>query len=169
MKMIWWGLNIKENSHVLVNQFHENFRFKTLGCRKIKSVFRDVKWCFNSSWGLKGLKARRSLCVKVRLYRRSHKQIWQKVLLTTRHRASFSNFQYMGNIINMWWLGHKYRVYSSSVSVALSAVYIHAPTKLNFWIHKMSRLPGKHEILNQCWVNVGVYIPSNCKRKSALV
>ena len=55
MKMIWCGLKIEENYHVLVNQFHRNFRSKTLGCRKIKSVFRDVKWCLNASWGLKGL------------------------------------------------------------------------------------------------------------------
>ena len=53
--MIWCGLKIKENYHVLVNQFHGNFRSKSLSCRKIKYVFRDVKWCFNASWGLKGL------------------------------------------------------------------------------------------------------------------
>ena len=28
---------------------------KPLGCKKIQSVFMDVKWCFNASWGLKGL------------------------------------------------------------------------------------------------------------------
>ena len=33
----------KENYDVLVNKFHGNFRFKTLNCRKIKCVFRDVK------------------------------------------------------------------------------------------------------------------------------
>ena len=54
MKMIWCGWKSKENCHVLVNQFH--FHSKTLGCRKIKSVFRDLKWCFNASWGLKGLR-----------------------------------------------------------------------------------------------------------------
>ena len=37
-----------------LSEFYGNFRFKTPGCRKIKSVFRDVKWCFNASWGLKG-------------------------------------------------------------------------------------------------------------------
>ena len=47
--MIWCGLKIKENCLVLVNQFNGNFRSKTISCRKIKSVFRDVKW-----W-LKGL------------------------------------------------------------------------------------------------------------------
>ena len=56
MKMIWSGWEIKENSDVLVNQFHWNSHSKTLGCMQIKSVFRDVKWCFNASWGLKGLK-----------------------------------------------------------------------------------------------------------------
>ena len=61
MKMIWCGLKIKENCHVLVNQFHGNIHSKTLGCRRIKSVFRDVKWCFNASWGLKGL-IRVSVC-----------------------------------------------------------------------------------------------------------
>ena len=34
---------IKENYHVLVNQFHGNFHSKTLGCRKIECVIRDVK------------------------------------------------------------------------------------------------------------------------------
>ena len=33
----------KKNCHVLVNQFHGNFRSKTLIFRKMKSVFRDVK------------------------------------------------------------------------------------------------------------------------------
>ena len=55
MKMIWCGFKIKENHHVLVNQFHENFLSKTLDCRKMKSVFWDVKWCFIASWRLKGL------------------------------------------------------------------------------------------------------------------
>ena len=45
--MICCGLKITENHHVLVNQFHGNFRSKTLGCRKAKSVFRDVKLCFD--------------------------------------------------------------------------------------------------------------------------
>ena len=48
------GENLKKNCHVLVNQFHGNFPI-TLGCGKIKSALRDVKWCFNASWGLKGL------------------------------------------------------------------------------------------------------------------
>ena len=55
MKMIWSGWKIKKNYHVLANQFHGNFRSKTLGCRQIMFFFRDVKWCFNASWGLKGL------------------------------------------------------------------------------------------------------------------
>ena len=39
---LMWFKN-KENYHALVNQFHGNFHSKTLCCRKIKSVFRDVK------------------------------------------------------------------------------------------------------------------------------
>ena len=53
--MIWCGLQIKENYHVFVNQFHGNFHSQTPICRKIISVVRNVKWCFNASWGLKGL------------------------------------------------------------------------------------------------------------------
>ena len=51
----WCDVKIKENCYALVNQVHRNFRSNTLCCRKIKSVFRDVKWCFNASWGLKQL------------------------------------------------------------------------------------------------------------------
>ena len=53
--MIWCGWKRKENCHVLVNQFHGNFPPKTPSCREINCVFRDVKWCFNASCGLKGL------------------------------------------------------------------------------------------------------------------
>ena len=42
-KMIRCVLKIKENCHVVANQFHGNFRSKTLSCWKIRSVFRDVK------------------------------------------------------------------------------------------------------------------------------
>ena len=55
MKMIWCGLKIKETYHVLANQFHGIFHSKTLVFWKIRYVFRNVKWCFNASWGLKGL------------------------------------------------------------------------------------------------------------------
>ena len=55
MKMIWSEWKNKEKWNVLVNQFHRNFCSKTLSCGKIKSVFRDLKWCCNASWGLKGL------------------------------------------------------------------------------------------------------------------
>ena len=50
------GEKNKENYYVLVNQFHGNFHSKTFSCRKIKCVFRDVKWCFKASWELKGLR-----------------------------------------------------------------------------------------------------------------
>ena len=36
-------LTLKENHHVLVNQFNGNFRSKTFGCKGIKYLFRDVK------------------------------------------------------------------------------------------------------------------------------
>ena len=59
MKMIWSGLKIKENCYVSVNQFHGNFRSKTPSCSLVVvrdgKFFRDGKWCFNASWGLKGL------------------------------------------------------------------------------------------------------------------
>ena len=55
MKMIWCGLKKNENCLDLINQFYGNFRSKTVVCRKNMSVFRDVRWCFNASWGLKGL------------------------------------------------------------------------------------------------------------------
>ena len=38
------------------------FRSTTLGCRKIKSVFRDLKWCFNASRGVKGLTSWQCIC-----------------------------------------------------------------------------------------------------------
>ena len=62
MKMTWCSLKITENYHVLVNQFQGNFRSKTLSCRKIKYIFRDVKWCLNASCGLKGLTQFDRLC-----------------------------------------------------------------------------------------------------------
>ena len=37
----------------LVNQLQGNFHHKTPSCRKIKSIYSDVKWCLNASWGLK--------------------------------------------------------------------------------------------------------------------
>ena len=55
MKMIWCGLKIKENCNVLVNQLNGNFRSETFCYRKIKSGFRDVKWCFDVLWEFKGL------------------------------------------------------------------------------------------------------------------
>ena len=42
-------VKIKENYSVLVREFHGNFPSKTISCRKIKSIFRDVKRCFNAS------------------------------------------------------------------------------------------------------------------------
>ena len=45
---------MEDNYHVLVNQFHGNFHSKTLSCRKIKSVFRDVNDALMHREGLKG-------------------------------------------------------------------------------------------------------------------
>ena len=53
--MTWNKGKIKQNCHVLVNQFHGKFYSKALSCGKIKYVHRNLKWCFNASWGLKGL------------------------------------------------------------------------------------------------------------------
>ena len=64
--LMWF--KIEENCHVLVNQFHWNVCFKTLSCRKIKSVFRDVKWCFNASWRLKELTAHLPQTISVAIY-----------------------------------------------------------------------------------------------------
>ena len=55
--MIWSGWKIKENCTVLVSHFRGNFHCKALSCRKIRSVSREMIWCFNASWGLKGLSA----------------------------------------------------------------------------------------------------------------
>ena len=55
MKMTWSGWQIIENYHVLLKQFHGNFPSKTLSCRRIIYVFRDIKWWFDASWGFKGL------------------------------------------------------------------------------------------------------------------
>ena len=65
---------VKENCHVFVNQFLGNIHSKTFGCWKIESVFGDVKWCFNASWGLKGLVCDRgsNLCVSEPVYLQIH-------------------------------------------------------------------------------------------------
>ena len=79
MKMIWCGLKIEENCYVLINQFRENFRSETLDCRKTKSVFRDVKWCLNASWGLKGLNTKQYIPVRRRqkcVLKRSLRVTW---------------------------------------------------------------------------------------------
>ena len=45
----------EENCHIFEKQFKGIIHSKTPSCRKIKSVFRDVKWCLNAPWGPKGL------------------------------------------------------------------------------------------------------------------
>ena len=61
---------------------------KTLCCRKIKSVFRDVKWCFNASSGLKGFKYRNKSCSQS-----------AKELTTTHHQIPCRCYQKKNNII----------------------------------------------------------------------
>ena len=56
------GWKSKDNFHVLVNQFHGNFRSKTVSFRKIKSVSRDLRWCFIASRGFKGLRVKAPAC-----------------------------------------------------------------------------------------------------------
>ena len=63
LKMIWSGWKSKENCHVFLRQFHGNFPSKTLSCRKINCVFRNVKWCLHASWGLKGLRLQHSATI----------------------------------------------------------------------------------------------------------
>ena len=45
-----------KNILLFLKRLRENFRPKTTGFQEIKSFFRDLKWCFNASWGFKGLK-----------------------------------------------------------------------------------------------------------------
>ena len=65
----------------MAKQFHGNFRSKTPVCWKIRYVFRDVKWCFNGSWGPKGLtntgSTSRIICFKTIKWH----WIWQNVMI----------------------------------------------------------------------------------------
>ena len=81
--MIWCGLKIKENYHVLVNQFHGNFRSKTLCWRKITFVSRDLKWWFNASWGLQGLSRRKGTLLLWNMNTQKLRRDRQVVLTTT--------------------------------------------------------------------------------------
>ena len=91
MKMIWSGWKIQENYHVFVNQFLGNFRSKTLCCGKITCVFRDVKWCFNASWGLKGLTHFKnsidqlSVIIIILLYRPISTNHWLQIYITNNY------------------------------------------------------------------------------------
>ena len=44
-----------KNILLFLKLFYENFRSKTARLHEIKSFFRDARWCFNASWGPKGL------------------------------------------------------------------------------------------------------------------
>ena len=52
MTWSWWKM---KNILLILKQFLENLRSKTTSFQEIKSFFRDAKWCFNASWGFKGL------------------------------------------------------------------------------------------------------------------
>ena len=45
-----------KNILLFLKQFHENCCSKTTRLQEIKPFFRYAKWCFNASWGSKGLK-----------------------------------------------------------------------------------------------------------------
>ena len=48
----WLEVGVKrEKILLLLTQFNEVFGCQTPKCRKLKSFFRDVKWCFDASWG----------------------------------------------------------------------------------------------------------------------
>ena len=44
-----------KNILLFLKQFHDNFLSKTPRFQETKSFFRDARWCFNASWGYKGL------------------------------------------------------------------------------------------------------------------
>ena len=96
MKMIWYGLKIKENCNVLVNKFHRNILPKTLGCRKIESVSRDVKWCFDASWGLKGLRLSHTARTVPDCLRRDE-NLKQSVRCGHSHNYDFVHFRRVGS------------------------------------------------------------------------
>ena len=87
MKITWCSLKIEENYHVVLNKFHGNFRSKTLSFRKIKYVFRDVKWCFNASWGLKGLNVKHPI-TRNRARRRWFDQIHYLIIAKKLRRSA---------------------------------------------------------------------------------
>ena len=49
-----WMTNLRKLPHIR-KKFNGNSRSNTHSCRTVRCVFRDVKWCFSASWGLKGL------------------------------------------------------------------------------------------------------------------
>ena len=54
-----------KNIMLFLKQFHDNFCSKTTRFQEIK-LCDDVRWCFNASWGLKGLNHfQLTLCAKL--------------------------------------------------------------------------------------------------------
>ena len=57
-----WVKNVRKLP-CISKSFIDIFLLKPLSFSKIKSVFRDLRWCFNASWGIKGLiKAKLGRC-----------------------------------------------------------------------------------------------------------
>ena len=69
----WFEVDGKINKNTMY-QFNGNFCSKTLAWRKIKYVFRDVKWCFIASRVLEGL-------TKLRLFYKEYHALLKSTLL----------------------------------------------------------------------------------------
>ena len=147
----------------IVNQFHGNFCSKILRCREIKSVFRDVKWCFNASWGPKRL-----IC---HLYKNEGEMSIQltglpDVLLQIVHVSNWYPLEFEGR--------RSETQHQMDKDLAILAIgHGNSPQYLNegtdfyllskymcvkyTWIKQyiQRQVPSKHNTLKQCWLNVG--------------
>ena len=143
MKMIWCGWKSKENCHVLVNLFHGNIHSKTLCCSKIKSVFRDVKWCFNASWGLKGLiylASRMTLILYWRLFKPYNVTFVDIILVFKSSRCIKASFYIPENTPNFpTTKGFRTKISMKLVNSTLQFSLIFKPHQIIF-IHYKSRI-----------------------------
>ena len=131
--MIWSGWKIKENNHVLVNQFYGNFHSKTPSGRKIKCFFRDVKWCFDASWGPKGLGVFKSVV-------RTEKVIIQKMRQVRN--------EWLGLVTcHIWRETATETAETTQPSVSHYGTYIDYPRKYEVFGHKL----GQHR---RRWSNI---------------
>ena len=91
MKMTWSGWKMEGNCYVLVKQFHENLFLKPLKCREIKSVFRDLKWCFDASRALRvntpTPNKEQEILVFAARFNMRYEKICKKLLNTQKHNA----------------------------------------------------------------------------------